>query len=189
MTNARQPLQRAIRLMAITAVTAALNFVAVSTAQAASVTYQATDLTDTTPGQNLWQIDYTVSGPLDLFQGINLLFAPEQFADIMLLSNSSPDLLDVAPILQPDAGLAADGLLTITALGSLDTTFSGKLGVSLVWSGSGTPGAQPYEWLDDSFNVIASDVTTPVPEPEAIWLLLAGLLTAAATGAASRRRH
>lgn len=189
MTHAHQPLQKAIRLMAITAVSAALSFVAVSTAHAASIRYQATDLIDTISGQDLWQIDYTISGPLDVFQGINLLFSPEQFASITLLSNSSPDLLDVAPILQPDAGLTADGLLTITALDSLDSGFSGKLGVSLVWSGSDLPGVQPYEWLDDSFNVIGSGVTTPVPEPQSIWLLMTSLATAAAAVGVSRRRR
>ena len=155
---------------------------------AASVSYQATDLVDTTPGENLWQLDYTVSGSLAPFNAINLLFAPSSYSDINVVSNSVPALLDTAPVIQPDVGFGADGMLTLTALSNLGPSFTGKIGVTFVWSQSTTPGSQPFELLDDGFSVTGTGQTTltsAVPEPEMLAMMLAGLVVVA--GAARRR--
>jgi hypothetical protein len=185
MSTPPKPFQAPSRVLARTFVAAALAACTALSAQASSVQFQATDLADTTPGQDLWQIDYTVNGPLGLFNGINLLFAPDRFADIAVVGNDQPDLIDAAPPVQPNAGLSADGQLTLTALQDLGIDFKGKLAIDVVWLGQGTPGVQPFEWLDPSFNVMGNGVTTPVPEPQAIVLAFGGLLV----GAAALRRR
>jgi hypothetical protein len=192
MSNLLQPTLRtarpsfAKRLAHSTLALACAAGLAMGTAHAASVSYQLTDLADVTPGEDLWQIDYTLSGPLDTFQGVTLYFAAGAYAQLTLLGNDSPADIDVAPPIDPDAGLGTDGLVSVLAFNTLDASFQGHFGLSMVWLGSGKPGAQAYDVFDDSFNVIATGTTTPaVPEPTTWLLLLAGLSVA---GLAHRAR-
>jgi len=160
---------------------AAAALLAVSATWAQDIRYNAIDLTDSTPGKDLWQVDYTVAGPLGEWASLNLLFATAKYGPISVLA--APGVLGVTTL---DSILGFDGQATITATEALPATFTGKVSLSFVWTGAGTPGPQPFEVLSESFNVIGNGSTTPVPEPATAWLLLAGV---GVVGAALRCRR
>lgn len=144
-------------------------------ASAQSVQYTVTNLADTTVGQDLWQYDYTVGGPLAFFESINVFFTAGQTSSLALVGNTTA--LDVL-LTQPDAGLGADGFATFSSLSDNGPLIPGKVSVSFVWLGTGNPGAQPFEYLDGNFSVVATGTTTPlpaVPEPGSAALLALGL--------------
>jgi PEP-CTERM motif len=158
-----------------------------NTAWAAAPQFTAVDLADTTVGRDLWQYEYTLTGPLPLFNAFTLQFSSADYADLGLVSNSAPAELDVL-LTQPDAGAPFDGQVLAQALTALDASFSGKLQVSFTWLGTGKPGAQPFELIDDGFGVLDSGTTVAVvPEPASAWLLMGGLGLVGA-GALRRRR-
>ncbi len=149
-----------------------------------TVSFVATDLADTTVGEDLWRYDYLISGPLGVFEAVNLLFSPTDYG--ALSSVAGAPQLDLLPI-DPDAGLPANGMLTATALTTLAAGATANATVSFVWLAIGTqPGAQAFEHLDDGFNVIGNGLTRPVPEASTALLLLGGLLLV--PWAVSRRR-
>ncbi len=152
-----------------------------SLAHAASVSHQATDLADVIAGQDLWQLDYTVSGPFGAFDAINVLFAADQYGAISLQSVAPPGSLDTL-LIPTNAQLGTDGQLNLSALQDKAASFSAKVSVNVVWLGTAQPGGQPFEWLDADFNVKAAGLTTPtaaVPELPSLALALlgAGLVT------------
>ncbi|MBX3670122.1 MAG: hypothetical protein KF778_17105 [Rhodocyclaceae bacterium] len=151
-----------------------------SAGAAASIQFTPVDLPNVTPGFDLWQYEYSVSGNFVAFGGFNLLFSPTLYAQ---LENPPPAINAdwFASTLEPDPGLPADGLYSATALiGS--PSLADKFIVSFVWLGNGTPGAQPFEVFDDSFNITESGRTRtpgqPVPEPGTLGLLAGALLLA-----------
>lgn len=73
------------------------------------------------------------------------------------------------------------------ALALLDGVGAGQsltgFAVEFEWLGPGGPGAQPFEIYDpDTFALLATGMTTPVPEPRVVWMMLAALLTLALLG-------
>jgi hypothetical protein len=186
--NTCLPLKRRMA-PALRAVGVAALSLACTMAPAASVSYQATNLADVVAGQDLWQLDYTLTGPFDTFDAVNLLFASDRYASIQLLSMSPTGSLDVL-LTQPDVQLGTAGQLNLSALQSLPGTFLSKVAVRLVWTDQASPGAQPFEWLDADFNVKASGMTVPtsvVPEAGGLPLMLGGL--AVMWGGLERRRR
>jgi hypothetical protein len=162
------------------------------TAWSSTVTYTATDLADAVVGQDLWQYTYKLKGPLAEFNSVNLIYSPSSYDDLALLSNSDPGSIDVV-LTQPDAGLPADGQATLLALLGLTDLFEASIEMSFVWLGSGAPGAQPLQVLDEQFNVISEGRTTAtttgpndVPEPSTV--LLAALALALAGRISNRTR-
>ncbi|CAN5846720.1 hypothetical protein BH11PSE8_BH11PSE8_37800 [soil metagenome] len=149
-----------------------------------SVTFVATDLADTTLGEDLWQYDYSVSGPMQVFGQINIFFVQPSYASLTGLSNDAT--IDVLPT-QPDTSLPADGYVTLTALSPLLAADQAHLGVSFVWKGTGAPGSQAFEVLDDQFNMIGGGITQAVPEPSSAALMLAGIGLALPLAARRRR--
>jgi hypothetical protein len=147
-------------------------------AQATVITFVATDIADTTPGQDLWSYTYSVSGVSFLSgEGFTLYFDPALYASLDLVPaavNADWDVLTT----QPDAiNLPTFGLYDAMAL--LDApSLADPFTVSFVWLGAGAPGSQAYDQYDAGFNAVASGTTvpgTPVPEPATPLLALAAL--------------
>jgi hypothetical protein len=143
------------------------------------VTYVATDLQDQSPGADLWRIAYFIGGTADALESVNLLFDSASYGSLMS-GNAPPELLLLDT--QPDPALLADGQVTATLLAGLGApvTFT----VDFNWAGVGSPGAQPYEYLDANFSVLGTGTTlsrdaTSVPEPGMLPVMLgaAGLFT------------
>lgn len=151
---------------------------------AVSVSHFVVDLSDVTVGEDLWKYDFTLQGPLAPFHSVSLLFGPDSHGQISVLGHATPGDLELAPVVQPDPVLVTDGYLTVTALGNLPASFVGTVALSFVWTGAGTPAVVRYQVEDDGFNVLATGLSMPVPEPASWALLLAG---AAALLARQRR--
>jgi len=174
-----------VYLRAISAAVFWLGLWCSSVAAAATITYQASDLPDTTPGEDLWQYQYTVNANLHAFDGFNVFFSPALYAS--LEASPAPPNADWFVTTVPiDAALPADGVYNALAL-SDNPALSPPFSVSFVWLGSGTPGAQTFEIFDPTFTITETGVTTlaAVPEPASVALLCVGLL---AVIGLSRRR-
>lgn len=154
------------------------------TAHAVTLSATAVDLADTVAGQDLWRLDYSLSGPLAEFHGVNLIYASTDFADLMLVT---PPAAELATTLgQPDASAPFDGLLTLQAQSSLTSAYATHFSVSFTKLNGSTFSPQAFELVDDSFNVTGSGTLpvtisspSPVPEPSEAVLLLLGTLAVA----------
>ncbi len=152
-------------------------------AWALDITYVATDLPDTVSGADRWRVDYSLSGDLAEFEGVNVLFAFDRYSDIQLAE--APDAAALSYYIeQPVAPLALDGLFVVTAVRPI-VGESQAFAVSFDLLGGGTPAAQPFETFDANFTLTGTGVTVPVPEPASAVLLLAAL----AALALLKRRH
>lgn len=148
---------------------------------ALTVEYTALDLPDVTPGVDRWQYAYTVSaGGFVPFGGLSLLYAPALYAGLAVSTEpAAADWMTPSLVIDPDPGLAADGVVTLTALTNVDAA---SFVVDFDWLGTGSPGAQGFEKFDDFFTTVASGQTTAagsvvdVPTPGALALLLGGSL-------------
>ena len=56
------------------------------------------------------------------------------------------------------------------------------------WLGTGSPGAQAFEFYDASFNTVEQGVTTPIPEPSTALLMTLGLLRLATHARGTHRK-
>jgi hypothetical protein len=149
--------------------------------QAATIEYVVTDLSDVTPGEDLWRYDYTVSGRS---------FAASEYFDIYFASSLYGTLTpgpapnadwDVMILEQPDPTKLPPfdrGMFDVFALNA-GPSLAGAFSVTFPYLGSGTPGAQPFEIFDASSNLLESGVTVPaggvVPEPSTVALFALGL--------------
>lgn len=147
----------------------------------AGVAYTATDLADVSAGQDLWRYSYRVNGPLPAFGAFNLFFSSSNYSELSVGAFSA----GLSPlVIQPDAGLGWDGMLTLTTFSDLIPASVESVELDFVWLGAGMPADQAYEVLDDAFNAIGAGktsllVTPPngVPEPGALSLITLGLLS------------
>ncbi len=142
--------------------------------------FVSTDLADTVVGEDLWRYDYSISGPVDAFGSINLLFSPSSYANLQSHAlDPNLSLLDV----QPDAVASANGIVYATPLTGLLAGDMATLSVEFTWLGGpgGTPGAQPFEVVDGGGNLAGVGetelrVTSAVPEPSTLLLTATALL-------------
>ena len=152
-------------------------------AEAVTVKYTATDLTDVVVGQDRWSIDYLVTGSFVAFGGLNVIYPYSAYAN--LVSTTSPDpLVWTVNVTEPDAGLFADGLVSLspsTGITVADLPFS----VEFIWLGTGSPGSQAFEIFDGLFAVVDTGRTTQagvtdpnntVPEPGTLLMVASALL-------------
>ena len=141
----------------------------------------AINLPDTTPGQDLWRYNYTLSGfNLQANQGFSVFFNYQQYTNLTNprpISDASWNVLAV----QPDVGLTADGFYDALALVNSPPT-DGPFSVDFVWLGNDTPAiSQSFYIYNANFQPIFPGTTMVnggVPEPGTVSLsvLGAGLL-------------
>ncbi|HLJ17643.1 MAG TPA: PEP-CTERM sorting domain-containing protein [Bryobacteraceae bacterium] len=145
-----------------------------------TIEYEALNVT---PGQDLWQYNYFVSGTtFAVNEDFTIFFDYHNFSN---LQNPQPTVSSDWNVidLQPDLNLPDNGAYDALALvdnPSLTTTFQ----VQFDWLGSGTPGSQPFSinQFDSAGNLVAVvetgntvPVTSTVPEPGAGLLFIAGI--------------
>ncbi len=146
------------------AATLLLLFVFAPSSQAAAITYVATNVADTTPGQDLWEYSYRVSlANFASVEGFTVNFDRNLYA----LLQSPPPIVnadwDVITI-QPDLALNSNGFYDALALRS-NPSLADPFKVRFVWLGSGTPSAQPFTMHDRNFATVSQGQTAAVPEP------------------------
>jgi hypothetical protein len=147
-----------------------------------TIEYEVLNLT---PGQDLWQYNYFVSGTtFAANEGFTIFFDYHNFSN---LQNPQPTASPGwnAIVLQPDPNLPDNGAYDALALvsnPSLMTTFQ----VQFDWLGSGTPGSQPFTINQfnsagnlvavlETGNTVPVPVTSTVPEPGAGLLFITGI--------------
>ncbi|MFO1429492.1 MAG: PEP-CTERM sorting domain-containing protein [Candidatus Competibacteraceae bacterium] len=154
-------------------------------ANALTIQFTATDLTDTTLGQDLWQYSYTVSdGPVNANDGFTIYFDYHLYSDLQdppPVPNGDWDPETGPTSISPPANGLYDALALVDGA-SLADSFT----VAFVWLGGAgtTPGSQPLETYTctdltcSTVDVTGSGVTvsSAIPEPSALALLLTGLI-------------
>jgi hypothetical protein len=153
-------------------------FAASGTAPAATIFYTISDLSDTTPGEDLWRYEYAVSGRDFLAsEFFDIYFDPNLYGTLTAGPAPSADW-DVAILQQPnpanfppfDRGMF--DAFALTGGPSLSGTFS----VDFVYLGSGIPGRQPFEIFSADADLVERGFTALIPEPATTALCLLGLL-------------
>lgn len=152
----------------------ALSLLFLTNAQAqvsARIEYAATPL-----GGSLWRYDYTVVNTgLTAFDELTIDFDATAFSGLNLLS--SPTGWD-SLVVQADPAIPAAGFLdSLSNSRFLSGAIASGFAVSFNFLGTGTPSSQPFTIVDPStFDVLASGVTSPVPEASTWLLMPAGIL-------------
>lgn len=168
--DAMRAIRCGIVLLALCSVGAAAN--------AQSLMFTRGDIADVTPGEDLWQNTYIFAGSLEAFGGLNLLYGPSKYGTLDVLS-VAPELSPL--VTQPDTGLGADGLITLTAAADQPLTYTTSFAVTYVKLSS-LGDSHPYEIFDSNFNVVGGGnafLAAVVPEPSSVALLLCGALVLA----------
>ena len=147
-------------------------------ASAAIISFSTTHL-----GGSRWTYEYQVTAEAadPAISEFTVFFDPARYANLAVEA-SPPDWDSL--VIQPDAGLPADGYFDSLALsaGIPPSSPLGGFSVSFDFLGTGGPGAQRFEVIDPaSFEVLLAGMTTPdapptgVPEPGTLALSLTAL--------------
>lgn len=155
------------------AFTLALVVISPLSASATSIRFEAVDLSDTTPGEDLWQYAYRVDGfTFDAGFGFSIFFDYTSYGAIEAAPAAPNADWDVLT-LQPDVNLPDDGLYDALAL--VDGASTADLfAVRFIWFGPGLPVSQLFSIYEPGFSTIESGTT--VPEPTTAAFLTLGLL-------------
>ncbi len=158
-------------------------------AEAITIQYQATDLADLTPGEDLWAYQYFPSAfPFPADHGFAIFFDYETTAALTNpVAPADWDPLAADPI----PATLSDGYYDALALID-DPSVAGIFSVQFVWSGAGSPGSQPFEIYElingtpvpFEFGDTVPFGADPIPEPSSLLLVAAG-----AAGLVRRVRH
>lgn len=150
-------------------------------ANALTISFTATNLADTTPGQDLWRYSYTLNGAVSQFDVFTFTFDDLLYGT---LSNPQPGTsasLQVQPLVQP--ATPTDGTFGVrVSQAPVGGSYVNRTGVAIdfVWKGVGTPSAQPFTLFNSSGTVLQTGTTAPVPEPGTYAMMAIGLLLLAA---------
>ena len=165
-----------INCLAITLFTCGIQLAGMTTAQATTITYQATDF-----GGGRWQYDYTVINDdphiLPAIKEIEIYF---NYSLYDTLTDESTRLWLVQIFDTSPNPVVHDGFynaIDTTGPGILpDMTLSG-FSVSFNWRGNDAPGSQPFKIFGaDRIELTAGDTVAPVPEPASLLLFGTGTL-------------
>jgi hypothetical protein len=151
----------------------------------ADMRFTLIDLPDADGAPDTMQYVYEFTDAFTAGAGFNLIYSPARYAAVQL--TVPLDDTWFPSIVQPDAAAPLDGLLSYMTLS--DST-AGPMTFTVTFTnvGTGLPGAQPYEFFDDSFNIVASGQTVPVPELPVSVMLAGGLPMLAWLGRKRQRR-
>ena len=126
--------------------------------RAATMLFEATNLADTTPGEDLWQFTYR---PVDFSftanQGFTIFFDLTLFTKLQsppTFVNADWDLLSV----QPDPSLSSNGFYDAMALHT-NPSLADPFTVTFVWLRTGVPGAQSFMIYDTDFSTLQQGLT------------------------------
>jgi hypothetical protein len=146
----------------------------ITAAHGATIEFIATNLSDTTPGEDLWRYDYKVQGTFAQSQFFDIYFDPLLYGPLTAGPAPNSDW-DAAILQQPnpanlppfDRGMF-DGFALVN-----NPSLAGTFSVTFVYLGSGTPGSQPFEVFDADSNLLAdeSGFTFVIPEPSTLMLV------------------
>lgn len=143
-------------------------------AHAVTISATATNLTDTTPGQDLWQIQYTVSNlSITTGQGFSIFFDFTLYGNLQSppqSANTGWNLLSV----QPDELLESDGFFDALAMQDAPS-LANPFTLTFVWLGTGTPGMQPFTVYDSTFHTLSIGYTAPTNPPSGPAISLVAL--------------
>ena len=159
-------------------------------ASAASVSYSVTDLPDT-GAADLWQADYTVSGPLAFDDRLEILFDQAKYSDISVVNGVELLFgpLSVTAIEANSVDPTVPGNVAVSSFAGLSSGDSVVVNVTFNWAGPGQPGSQLVQPFAGA-TATPTFMTMPssVPEAGAAQMMLVGLLGVAAW-VGLRRRH
>jgi hypothetical protein len=159
-----------------------LSFIALEV-QAVEVSFTTFSL-----GGDDYRYEYTIQndgslGTTTPVKLLDLLFDPTMYSEASLSNTSAPSLTadwNMAFLASAPSVPAAFDIST-SGLGIPVGSQLGGFAVQFHWLGSGLPGAQPFEIYDpNSLDLIASGITSPVPEPDVWVMMLAGGLLVSA---------
>jgi hypothetical protein len=131
---------------------------------AVTITATAVNLADTTPGEDLWQYQYSVSDvSLSAGQGFSIAFDFTLYGNLQsppTTANIGWNLLSI----QPDPPGESDGHFNAQATGA-SPSLANPFTLTFVWMGIGTPGPQPFTVFDSSHFPLVVGVTAPTNPP------------------------
>ena len=146
-----------------------------------AIHYQATDIADTTVGQDLWQYRYFVSGGFSTFFEFQVVFESQKTLDIAA-NPIAPHPDWYVSTIPPLPNVPSDGLYSALALVQ-NPFLADPFDITFVWAGPGTPGAQAFSILntnvgdpDSGLVTIGTTQLAPIPEPYTYTLLALGLM-------------
>lgn len=150
-------------------------FVASTAGHAATITYVATQVSGDT-----WRYDYTViNGPsAPSVKLLDILFDPVKYDEATFLVQSTAAITAAwdEQFLASGLGVPAAYDALANGTGIAAGASAGGFAVQFRWKGTGTPGPQPFEIYDaNTFALLGTGTTTPVPLPGALGFLAAGL--------------